>query len=62
MHTFEVNKKATPDTNLKDSKPDVSINMLSVLNNLLDTHYIIAYPHLMAKHCLTVSRKSRSEA
>jgi len=42
--------------------------MLRVLTNLLYTHtmpnnyycstYMMAYPHLMAKHCLTIGRKS----
>ena len=46
--------------------------MLGVFINLLYTHtmpnnhycstYMMAYPHLMAKHCLKVDRKSRSEA
>ena len=46
--------------------------MLRVLINLLYTHtmpnnhycstYMMLYPHLMAKHCLTISRKSESEA
>jgi len=46
--------------------------MLEVYINLLYTHtmqnnhycstYMMAYPHLMAKHCLTISRKSWSEA
>jgi len=48
------------------------IIMLTVFFNLLWTHtmpnnhyystYMMAYPHLMAKHCLRVGRKSRSEA
>jgi len=48
------------------------IIMLGVLINLLYTHtmpnnhycstYMMPYPHLMAKHCLTIGRKSRSEA
>ena len=46
--------------------------MLGVFINLLYTHtmpnnhycstYMMPYPHLMAKHCLRVGRKSRSEA
>ena len=46
--------------------------MLGVFINLLYTHtmpnnhycstYMLPYPHLMAKHCLKVSRKSSSEA
>ena len=46
--------------------------MLRVFINLLYTHtmpniyyysiYMMAYPHLMAKHCLKVGRKSGSEA
>jgi len=46
--------------------------MLRVFINLLYTHtmpnnhycstYMMAYPHLMAKHCLIISRKLRSEA
>jgi len=46
-------------------------NMLGVFINLLCTHtmpnnhycstYMMAYPHLMAKHCLAIGRKSRSE-
>jgi len=46
--------------------------MPRVLINLLYTHitpnnnycstYMMLYPHLMAKHCLTIGRKSRSEA
>jgi len=46
--------------------------MLTVFINLLYTHtmpnnhycstYMMAYPHLMAKHCLEVGRKSTSEA
>jgi len=51
---------------------DGLIIMLGVFINLLYTHtmpnnhysttYMMPYPHLMAKHCLTISRKSRSEA
>jgi len=46
--------------------------MLGVFINLLYTHtmpnndycstYMMLYPHLLAKHCLKVGRKSRSEA
>ena len=46
--------------------------MLGVFINLLYTHtmpnnhycstYMMPYPHLMAKHCLTIGRKSGSEA
>ena len=46
--------------------------MLTVFINLLYTHtmpniyycstYMMSYPHLMAKHCLKVGRKSGSEA
>jgi len=51
---------------------EVLIIMLIVFINLLYTHtmpnnhycstYMMAYPHLMAKHCLKVGRKSKSEA
>ena len=31
-------------------------------NNHYCSTYMMSYPHLMAKHCLTIGRKSRSEA
>ena len=43
----------------------VFINLLytyTLPNNHYSTTYMLPYPHLMAKHCLKVGRKSRSEA
>ena len=43
----------------------VSINLLythTMPNNHYCSTYMMAYPHFMAKHCLIISRKSRSEA
>ena len=45
--------------------PRVFINLLytyTMPNNHYSTTYMLPYPHLLAKHCLTVCRKSRSEA
>jgi len=43
----------------------VFINLLYIYtlpNNHYSTTYMLLYPHLMAKHCLTIGRKSGSEA
>ena len=43
----------------------VFINLLctyTMPNNHYSTTYMMPYPHLMAKHCLKVGRKQRSEA
>jgi len=43
----------------------VFINLLythTMPNNHYSTTYMMPYPHLMAKHCLEVGRKLRSEA
>ena len=40
--------------------PRVFINLLythTMLNNHYCSTYMMAYPHLMAKHCLTIGRK-----
>jgi len=45
--------------------PRVFINLLytyTMPNNHYSTTYMLPYPHLLAKHCLRVGRKSRSEA
>ena len=45
--------------------PRVFINLLythTTPNNHYSTTYMLPYPHLLAKHCLRVGRKSRSEA
>jgi len=45
--------------------PRVLINLLythTMPNNHYCSTYMMPYPHLMAKHCLTIGRKSRSEA
>jgi len=42
--------------------PRVFINLLythTMPNNHYCSTYMMPYPHLMAKHCLTISRKSR---
>ena len=42
----------------------VFINLLytyTMPNNHYCSTYMMAYPHLMAKHCLTIGRKLRSE-
>jgi len=44
--------------------PRVFINLLcthTMPNNHYCSTYMMAYPHLMAKHCLTIGRKSEFE-